>query len=116
MVEHAFEEHTFQAGERAQRQAFPSNGFFVILDGEAERQVDGRSIAGPTGKTTLRRGEWFGELSILFDERALTDVVAVRPLHCLVLPPEELKPLLHAYPQVMFRLLLGEARRLRDRR
>jgi len=38
-------------------------------------------------------------------------VVAVRPLHCLVLPPEELKPLLHAYPQVMFRLLLGEARR-----
>lgn len=118
-VDHAFEEHWFEPGERAQRQGLPSGGFFVILDGEAERRVDGEPIigTGPDGRPAkLKRGDWFGELSIFFDEPALTDVVALGPLHTMVLPPAELTAFLHDYPQVMYRLLLGEARRLRTRR
>jgi CRP-like cAMP-binding protein len=116
----AFEEQWFQPGERAQRQGFAGSGFHVIVSGEAEWRVDGR-IADRTSTrllTTkplmLRRGDWFGELSILFDEPSISDVVAAGPLQCLVLPPHELEPFLLGYPTVMYRLLLGEARRLRD--
>ena len=116
----AFEEQWFQPGERAQRQGFAGSGFHVIVSGEAEWRVDGQ-IADRTATrlfTTkpllLKRGDWFGELSILFDEPSISDVVAVRALHCVVLPPQELESFLFGYPQVMFRLLLGEARRLRD--
>ena len=118
LVEHSFEEHWFQPEERAQRQGMPSGGFFVVLGGEAERRVDGQPIAGsgPDGRhPRLRRGDWFGELSIFFDEPARTDVVAVSSLHTMVLAPGQLVAFLHDYPQVMYRLLLGEARRLRNR-
>ena len=119
-VGQAFEEQHFQTGERAQRQGFVGTGFHVILDGEAEWRVDGQ-LADRTATTllstkplTLKRGDWFGELSILFDEPSISDVVAVTSLHCLVLPSQDLEAFLFGYPQVMFRLLLGEARRLRD--
>ena len=119
-VGQAFEEQWFQPGERAQRQGFVGTGFHVILDGEAEWRVDGQ-LADRTATTllstkpmTLKRGDWFGELSILFDEPSISDVVAVTPLHCIVLASQDLEGFLFRYPQVMFRLLLGEARRLRD--
>ena len=119
-VGQAFEEQWFQPGERAQRQGFVGTGFHVILDGEAEWRVDGQ-LADRTATTllstkpmTLKRGDWFGELSILFDEPSISDVVAVSSLHCIVLPSPDLEAFLFRYPQVMFRLLLGEARRLRD--
>jgi CRP-like cAMP-binding protein len=119
-VGQAFEEQWFQPGERAQRQGFVGTGFHVILDGEAEWRVDGQ-LADRTATTllstkpmTLKRGDWFGELSILFDEPSISDVVAVRSLHCIVLPSQDLEAFLFRYPQVMYRLLLGEARRLRD--
>ena len=88
-VGQAFEEQWFQPGERAQRQGFVGTGFHVILDGEAEWRVDGQ-LADRTATTllstkpmTLKRGDWFGELSILFDEPSISDVVAVTlaPLH-----------------------------------
>ncbi len=119
-VGQAFEEQWFQPGERAQRQGFVGSGFHVILDGEAEWRVDGQLVDRTattllsTKPFMLKRGDWFGELSILFDEPSISDVVAVKSLHCVVLPSQELEPFLFGYPQVMFRLLLGEARRLRD--
>ena len=119
-VGQAFEEQWFQPGERAQRQGFVGTGFHVILEGEAEWRVDGQ-LADRTATTllstkpmTLKRGDWFGELSILFDEPSISDVVAIRSLQCIVLPSQDLEAFLFRYPQVMFRLLLGEARRLRD--
>jgi CRP-like cAMP-binding protein len=119
-VGQAFEEQWFQPGERAQRQGFVGSGFHVILDGEAEWRVDGQLVDRTattllsTKPFMLKRGDWFGELSILFDEPSISDVVAVGSLHCVVLPAQDLEAFLFGYPQVMFRLLLGEARRLRD--
>ena len=119
-VGQVFEEQWFQPGERAQRQGIAGTGFHVILAGEAEWRVDGR-VADRTATKLfgtkplmLKRGDWFGELSILFDEPSISDVVAATPLQCLILPAHEFSPFLLSYPVVMYRLLLGEARRLRD--
>ena len=116
----AFQEQWFQPGERAQRQGFAETGFHVIVSGEAEWRVDGQvadrtaTRLAATKPLLLKRGDWFGELSILCGEPSISDVVARVPLQCLVLPAQELEPFLLAYPAVMYRLLLGEARRLRD--
>lgn len=119
-VGQAFEEQSFEVGERAQRQGFVGTGFHVILEGEAEWRVDGQAVDRTattmlsTRQLTLKRGDFFGELTILFNEPAIADVIAIQPMRCLVLPAQELEPFLLRYPRVMFRLLQAEARRLRD--
>ena len=117
-VHQAFEEQVFQPGERAMRSGMKGSGFHVILDGEAEWQRDGQTVddAGEVASrpVALRRGDWFGELSILFDEPPNADVVARTPLHCLALPAPDFEDFLFAHPRVMYRLLLGEARRVSD--
>jgi CRP-like cAMP-binding protein len=119
-VGQAFEEQWFEAGERAQRQGFVGTSFYVILEGEAEWRVDNKpvdrtatSLIG-TRQLTLRRGDYFGELTILFDEPAISDVIAIRPMRTIGLPGQDLESFLIAHPKIMFRLLQGEARRLRD--
>jgi CRP-like cAMP-binding protein len=119
-VGQAFEEQTYEVGERALRQGFVGSGFHVILEGEAEWRVDDQPVDRmattmlSTKQLTLRRGDYFGELSILFEEPAIADVIALRPMRCIVLPSPEFESFLMSYPRVMFRLLQGEARRLRD--
>ena len=119
LVSQAFEEQWFEPGERALRQGFVGSGVHVILDGQAEWRVDGQladrsaTVIG-TKPLVLRPGDHFGELSVLFDEPAISDVVAVTPMRCAVLPGQELEGFLLAHPRIMYRLLLAEARRLRD--
>ena len=45
------------------------------------------------------RGDFFGEVSILLGEPPIADVVATRPLRCLVLPGPQVEPFLIAHPQ-----------------
>jgi CRP-like cAMP-binding protein len=44
----------------------------------------------------------------------VADIVALGPLRCLVLPAAELETFLVGHPRVMFRVLQGEARKLRS--
>jgi CRP-like cAMP-binding protein len=106
-VAHTFEEEMFQEGQRILRQGFAGSNFYVILDGEASVRVDGRDLA------MLGRGDFFGEVSVLLGEPPTADVVATRPMRCLVLPGAEVEPFLTSYPKVLFRMLQAEARRLR---
>jgi CRP-like cAMP-binding protein len=102
-----FDEVSFPEGERVLREGLSGAGFYVIIDGEATVRVDGAERA------TLGRGEFFGEVSILLGQAPVADVVAERPLRCLVLAAEEVEGFLKAYPHVMFRMLQTQARRLR---
>jgi CRP-like cAMP-binding protein len=106
-VAHTFEEEMFQEGQRILRQGFAGSNFYVILDGEASVRVDGRDLA------MLGRGDFFGEVSVLLGEPPTADVVATRPMRCLVLPGAEVEPFLTSHPKVLFRMLQAEARRLR---
>jgi len=107
-VAHRFEERFFPEGERILRQGLSGSAFYVILDGEAQVVVDG------TPRATLGRGEFFGEVSILLGEPPVADVVALRPLRCLVLGGPEVQSFLLDHPAVMFRMLQAQARRLRN--
>lgn len=106
-IAHIFEEVVFGEGERVLRQGLTGSGFHVILDGEAAVIVDG------TERARLARGEFFGEVSIILGESPIADVVAVRPLRCLVLAGPRVESFLVEHPRVMYRMLQAQARRLR---
>lgn len=107
-VAHTFEEAVYPEGERILRQGLTGSGFFIILDGEAAIVVDGEQRA------TLGRGEFFGEVSILLGEPPVADVVALRPMRCLVLSGPAVEAFLVAHPRIMYRMLQAQARRLRN--
>ena len=106
-IAHTFEGTAFSQGERVLRQGLAGSGFYVILDGEAAVVVDGNERA------RLSRGDFFGEVSILLGEPPIADIVATRPLRCLVLPGPHVEAFLIAHPRVMWRMLQAQARRLR---
>lgn len=107
-VAQTLDESWFKADERVIRQGLTGSGFYVILDGTATIRVDGKDRA------TLRPGDYFGEISCLLGEPPVSDIVAQRPLRCLVLPCARLEEFLVAHPRVLFRLLQGEARKVRN--
>jgi CRP-like cAMP-binding protein len=103
-----FEEAFFPDGARVLRQGISGSAFYIILDGEAAVVVDGSE------RVTLGRGDFFGEISILLGEPPIADIVARRPLRCIVLPGADIEPFLVAHPRVMFRMLQAMSRRLRN--
>jgi CRP/FNR family cyclic AMP-dependent transcriptional regulator len=107
-VAHTHEEDVFAAGERVLRKGLSGGNFYVILEGEAAVELDGRQLA------RLGRGDFFGEISALIGDPPTADVVAITILRCLVIPGQQLERLLLDRPQLALRLLRMEARRLRN--
>lgn len=107
-VVHTFEEEVFAEGQRVLRQGFSGTNLYIILEGDAGVVIDG------VQRTMLAKGDYFGEISVLLGEPPAADVVALRPLRCLVLPETEVQSFLLRHPQVMLRMLQAEARRLRS--
>lgn len=103
-----FEEAFFPQGARILRQGLTGSGFYVILDGEADVIADGEKRA------SLARGDFFGEVSVLLGEPPIADVVATRPLRCIVIGGRGLEGFLVDHPRVMFRMLQAMGRRLRN--
>ena len=101
-------ERRFAEGERVLRKGFSGSGFYVILDGEAGVEIEGRE------PRLLRRGDFFGEVSTLLGSNPTADVVARTQLHCLEIPGPDLEKFLLSYPRVMLRMLQTVTRRLQD--
>jgi len=106
-VAHTFDEAWFGEGERILRQGVSGSGFYIIVEGAAAIRVNG------VDRSTLKAGDYFGEISCLLGEVPVADIVAAQPLRCLVLPAAELEAFLTRHPRIMFRLLQGEARKLK---
>jgi CRP-like cAMP-binding protein len=107
-VAHLFDETFFGEGERILRQGVSGSGFYIILEGTAAIRVNG------VERSSLKAGDYFGEISCLLGEVPVADIVATTPLRCLVLPASQLEGFLTAHPRVMYRLLQGEARKLKN--
>jgi CRP-like cAMP-binding protein len=101
-----FEEAFFPKDARVLRQGLTGSGFYVIMDGEADVVADGQKRA------TLARGDFFGEVSVLLGEPPIADVVATRPLRCIVMGGPDVEGFLVDHPRVMYRMLQTSARRL----
>ena len=119
-VEQAFDEQHAEPGQRLLREGYAGTGFYVVLAGEASLLKGGTPVQSaavngePAKPVVMRRGDWFGELSVLFDESPVADVVATTPMTLIVLPGAELEEFLLRFPRIMLRLLKGVAWRARD--
>lgn len=102
-----FTEQWFADGEKVLRQGLSGSGLYVILDGSAAIRIDA------VDRATLRAGDYFGEISCLLGEAPTADIVAIGALRCLVLPSSLVEPFFKSNPAVMYRLLQGEARKVR---
>jgi CRP-like cAMP-binding protein len=107
-VIHMLEDEYFAEGQRILRQGFSGSNLYFIVEGEAGVVING------TQRSKLGKGDFFGEVSVLLGEPPIADVVALRPLRCLVLPGPDLESFLLAYPHVTYRMLQAEALRLRN--
>ncbi|HET8569396.1 MAG TPA: cyclic nucleotide-binding domain-containing protein [Candidatus Limnocylindria bacterium] len=107
-VAHELDEQYFPQDQRVLRQGLSGSAFYLVLEGEAA------AIANGVRVNTLARGDFFGEISVLLGEPPSADVVAVRPLRCLVLAGERLEHFLVEHPRVTYRILQAEARKLRN--
>jgi CRP-like cAMP-binding protein len=107
-VVHGLSEQWFAEGEKVLRQGLSGSGLYIVLDGAAAIRIDG------VDRATLKAGDYFGEISCLLGEAPVADIVAIRPLRCLVIASSEVESFLKANPTVMFRLLQGEARKVRN--
>jgi len=72
-VAHTFEEEWFNEDQRILRQGLAGSAFYVILEGEVAVKIDGER------RSTLGRGDFFGEVSVLLGGPPTADVVATRP-------------------------------------
>lgn len=107
-VAHTFAEEWFAAGQRVLRQGLSGSSLYVIIEGEAAVYIDGSE------RSKLAKGDFFGEISALLHEPPTADVIALSPLRCLVLSAAEVEEFLKQNPDVAFRMLQAEARRLKD--
>lgn len=107
-IAHELDEQYFPQDQRVLRDGLSGSAFYIVLEGEAA------AVAGGQRVNTLARGDFFGEISVLLGEQPSADVVAVRPLRCLVLAGDRLAGFLVEHPRVAYRILQAEARKLRN--
>jgi CRP-like cAMP-binding protein len=106
-VARATEVYDYPDGRTIVREGTRSEGFFVILDGQARVSRGGRTIR------RLGPGDFFGEIGLLDGGPRTATVVAAGPLRALVLLRKEFRTLLMDEPKVAYRVLRGSVRRLR---
>ncbi|HEX2025376.1 MAG TPA: cyclic nucleotide-binding domain-containing protein [Actinomycetota bacterium] len=83
--------------------------FYVILDGAVKVVRKGRTIA------RLRRGEFFGEMSLLDGQPRVASVVTEAPSRFLTLSAKDFRAALDRDPALARRVLREMALRLRER-
>lgn len=107
-VAHTLEEEWYADGQRILREGFSGTGFYVLLEGEVAVRIEGQERA------RLRRGTFFGEAAILLGEPPGADVVAAGRVRVAHLAGPALHDFLMRHPNVMFRMLQEQTRRLRN--
>jgi CRP-like cAMP-binding protein len=106
-IAHTLEEEWYADGQRILREGLSGTGFYVLLEGEASVRLGGEELA------RLRRGAYFGESAILLGELPGADVVAVGRVRVVNLAGPALQDFLMRHPNVMYRMLQEQTRRLR---
>jgi CRP/FNR family transcriptional regulator, cyclic AMP receptor protein len=101
------EQVSFGEGEWIIRQGEDLSALYMIIEGEVTTVIDDED------RRVLGQGSFFGEVSVLLEEPTSASIVTRTPVTCLVVPPSEVGGFLVSHPQVTYRMLKAEARRLR---
>ena len=96
-----------EAGRTLIRQGSPSDSFYLLLDGEAEVEVDGKA------RPPLGPGRFFGEISMLDRGPATATVVTRTPVRLMVMSHAQFRDAIKANDQLLSHVLSAAADRLR---
>lgn len=102
------DEITVPAGKVLVKQGTVGYECFVIVEGSALVERDGRSI------TNLGPGAYFGELALLDKGPRSATVTATTDMTVLVMGPREFSSALDSIPNLSMKLLASLARRIRE--
>ena len=100
------DEIDLRKGKEMTRQGSRGREFFVLLEGDASVNKDGRRI------NTLRAGDFFGEIALVSDTPRTATVTAASPVRALVITDRSFKRLLEEMPQIQAKVLSALADRL----
>lgn len=102
-----FREVEYPAGYVLCRQGARGQAFFVIESGSAEVERDGKPVS------TLGPGNFFGEIALIDDGPRTATVVALTPIRCFVLEPNDFFDVLRQNSDIAIRVLRAVTQRLR---
>ena len=94
------------AGRVLTKEGARGREFFVILEGRAEVERDGRVIA------TVCNGDFLGEVALVTDHPRTATVTTTTPSRVLVLPTREFRQLLRTSPDIQGKVLQAVADRV----
>jgi CRP-like cAMP-binding protein len=95
------------AGKKLTTQGRPGDSFYVLLDGEAHVDVDGKR------RRTLKAGEFFGEISMLDRGLASATVTTKTDARLLVMSHAQFRDAIKASDGLLMKVLAAMGERLR---
>lgn len=101
------DEVTAPASRQLTRQGKPGEAFYVLLDGEAEVEIDGKK------RRTLGPGDFFGEISMLDRGLASATVVTKGPTRLMVMSHAQFRDAIKASDSLLMKVLAAMGERLR---
>ena len=96
------------AGRVLTRQGKPGDTFYVIRDGEAEVQVDGKP------RRILKAGDFFGEISMIDRGLATATVTTRSKARMFVMSHAQFRDAIKASDPLMVKVLMAMGERLRE--
>src|SRR5262245_22177626 len=94
-----FKEHRFSKGETVVEEGSAGDSFFLIDSGEAGVFIGGK------GRTTLKRGDYFGEIALIDKGTRMASIIAATQLICHELTSSDFKALVENNGVVGWKLL-----------
>src|ERR1700726_1740873 len=89
------------------KQGSPADTFYVLMEGEATVDVDGKS------RPPLRAGDFFGEISMLDRGPATATVVTVTPVRAMVMSHAQFRDAIKGSDPLLLTVMAAMADRLR---
>ncbi len=95
------------SGRQLARQGHPADAFYVLLEGEADVELDGQH------RRTLGPGDFFGEISMLDRGPATATVVTRSPSRLMVMSHMQFRDAIKGSDPLLAQVMAAMAQRLR---